>query len=134
MISFIVPIKPIAKERPRVTKRYGFARTYTPAKTANYEKLFRNYADQAMSKENLIPSNVPVKVSISFVFKKPKKPAYHVPTKSDLDNLLKSAMDAMNGICWIDDRLIFHIDADKRFDSDFEGTEVHIVKQSREKT
>ena len=39
MIQFTVPGQPVAKGRPKFTMQGGFARAYTPKKTADYEAL-----------------------------------------------------------------------------------------------
>lgn len=109
MIKFSVPMKAVAKERPRVT-RYG---TYTPIRTANFEKLFGLYSLKAMAGRK--PFDQPIAVTLTFWFKRPKKPVYDIPTKSDLDNLMKSVLDSLNKICWTDDRFIYRITAGKYF-------------------
>lgn len=44
MIEFVISMRPVAKGRPRVTRR-GFA--YTPKKTADAEKIVALYGRQA---------------------------------------------------------------------------------------
>ena len=41
VIRFVVPGEPVGKGRPRVVQRNGFAHSYTPEKTANYENLVK---------------------------------------------------------------------------------------------
>lgn len=52
MVKFIVPGKPVGKQRPRFSRTYTGVRTYTPQKTQEYENLVR-ISYRAVSKEKL---------------------------------------------------------------------------------
>ena len=100
-IDFTIPGKPQPKQRPRVTKR-GI--TYTPKETKDYEIFVqRCYQDQIGRKV----VEGPLKIILVFWLPKPKKPKYPMPAvKPDLDNLMKSITDALNGVAYDDDSQI----------------------------
>lgn len=106
---------PVAKGRPRVTKT-GHA--YTPAQTRRWEQYARLMAQQQMAGQ--APIAGPVEVCVRAVFPVPASwPAWkrqmalagavgHT-TKPDGDNLFKAAVDALNGIVFVDDsQIIWH--------------------------
>jgi Holliday junction resolvase RusA-like endonuclease len=53
-------------------------------------------------------------VSIDFAATRPKTTKLLCP-KGDIDNFLKSALDAFNGLLWEDDHCIVHIEGAKRW-------------------
>jgi Holliday junction resolvase RusA-like endonuclease len=61
----------------------------------------------------------PLQVDFIFSFKRPKtnKDPYKT-TKPDIDNLIKFYLDAMNGVCFYDDKQVVQLGAEKRFGSD----------------
>lgn len=112
MRNLKLKIKPIAKARPRLG-RYG---TYTPKKTADYEKAVQLAYRNQFKKEE--PFEKPVRIEIDFYFQVPKsytkkqrlqfveenKPHTKRP---DLDNLVKAVTDALNGFAYKDDSQIY---------------------------
>ena len=99
MIAFTVLGLPVAKGRPRFSKR-GFA--YTPAKTKQAEEGF---LAQAMRHAPEKPLEGALKLIMNVYKPKPKskaKSVIHMTTKPDLDNYIK-IVDALNGVFWIDD-------------------------------
>lgn len=106
-ITFTIPGEPIAKGRPRLTTVNGFARAYTPKKTANYEVLVALAAQGA----NCPMFDGAVRVSIAAYWACPKsRERKNTPrqqewklTKPDADNVAKSVTDGLNGIAWLDD-------------------------------
>lgn len=114
---FILKIQAAAvpKLRPRVTRRG----TYTPAKTADWEQQVRTLAKlKANSLGIKHPWEGPVIMHTAFYFKKPgylsKKVHGHVK-KPDLDNLLKSIKDALNGIVYKDDSQVIRSSESKNY-------------------
>ena len=111
-ISFSIPIKPQGKARPRFTKT-GHA--YTPKNTRDYEKAIELSAQQAMGGK--VPLECALRVTIKAVFEPPRSwsktkragfIAFSYPhdKKPDCDNIAKAALDAMNGIVFLDDKQI----------------------------
>ena len=96
----ILPGDPVAKGRPRV---YG-GHAITPRKTQRAEeRIFaefrRKYPDEA-------PFDGPVSVYVKFWLSKRGKP--------DIDNLIKTVLDALNGVAYADDSQIVSVFAEKR--------------------
>ena len=105
-------MKPIAKARPRL----GRYRTYTPKKTADYERAVQLAYQNQFKKEK--PFEKPVKMEIAFYFQVPKSypksrrlqfaEGNQPHTKRpDLDNLVKAVTDALNGLAYNDDSQIY---------------------------
>lgn len=124
MITFTIPGEPVAKGRPRVTLAGGRAHAYTPAKTAAYEQLVAVYAAAAMQNAPLLEH--PVRLRLGIYCKVPgswsKKrrsdalAGIERPAKSpDIDNIVKSVADGMNGIVWIDDSQIVELVCSKHY-------------------
>ena len=128
MINFTVPGTPVGKARPRVTRS---GRVYTPESTAQAEEAIRQAAQQAMQgwPTNGKPMEGPLAVTIYFVMpipaswsKKLKDDASsgfiaHT-SRPDLDNLIKTVLDAMNGVVYSDDKQVTTIGALKKYGVD----------------
>ena len=101
--------RPIPKARPRLSK---FA-VYTPKKTADYEKLIA--FEWKKKYKNLILKNA-VKLDLVFVFKKAKscKKTLHTQ-RPDIDNLLKSILDGLNKVAFVDDCQVVELNSKKVF-------------------
>ena len=121
-VSFEIPGAPVAKGRPRLTTRGGFARAYTPKKTASFEARVALAAQQAMAGAE--PIEGPVKLTIfvllpipqSWSKKKQEMAANRdiLPcSRPDLDNYLKAVCDGSNEIVWRDDSQVVRVDASK---------------------
>ena len=120
VLEFRVPGKPVAKQRPRMT-RYGAV--YTPSETVRFEKLVARSAISAGAR----PLMGPVSVELETVFPIPKswtkarkaaadgKPHTSRP---DLDNLVKSVLDGLNGVAFADDSQVHSVSSRKRWSSD----------------
>jgi Holliday junction resolvase RusA-like endonuclease len=117
-IRIEIPGAPVAKGRPRLSARNGFARAYTPAKTRRYEDLIRLAAGEQMGERPLmegplfvcVEAYVPIPKTLST---KPKlaliKSGHLRPTtRPDLDNYLK-VIDGLNGVVWHDDSQVVQI-------------------------
>jgi Holliday junction resolvase RusA-like endonuclease len=110
-INFTLPILPIPKGRPRMGK--GFA--YTPARTRAYENELAYMIRNAYKGEPLCGA---LTVKMVFFLPKPKKPKHKYPISKrsgDLDNFIKSFLDAGNGILWEDDCQIINFNPWKLF-------------------
>ena len=121
-VEFFIPGQPVSKGRPRFTVRPAktgtFARAYTPAKTRAYETTVAQYAKIAIRK----PLDGPVRVDLVFTMPIPQslsktrqKALIGQPhaKKPDLDNLIKSCFDPLNGIAWADDSQVCELHARK---------------------
>lgn len=102
--------KPIGKGRPRLGK-YS---TYTPKKTADYEKLVKWTFTNKF--KNFKKIEGPVKAKIIAVFepapslsKKKKEELLHkinYTKKPDADNIAKIILDSLNGLAYKDDNQV----------------------------
>jgi len=103
----IIPIKPIAKGRPRFSNGH----TYTPQRTRDYEAEIARYMEQAVIENDWICDDSPIAIRVQFSFKS-KKADFHT-SRPDLDNLYKAITDAGNGILYNDDSQIFRATIEK---------------------
>jgi len=120
--SFVYEGVAVAKGRPRVTTRGGFARAYTPAATRTFETALGLYAQQAMrqSGEPMAVDGESVHVDI-LIERAPLKawsPKRAAARKGgpatgavDLDNQVKAILDGLNKVAFLDDRQCFGITA-----------------------
>lgn len=135
MIRFVVPGVPIAKGRPRMTTRGGFARAYTPAKTVAYEGMVALAGQEAM--DGTAPLDGPLRLEIVATFPIPaswskkkradaiEHTAWHT-SRPDGDNILKAIGDGLNGVCWTDDSRIASSEIAKRYGV-IPGVEVRVL-------
>ena len=115
-VKIIIPGKPTPKGRPRFSRKTG--RTYTPSDTGRYEKLVREcYRDNYFFDKEFIKIKVIAKFEIPQSYSKKKREealsGKLFPTKCDLDNIVKSITDWLNGKAYADDRYIYNIEAIK---------------------
>ena len=87
---------------------------YTPTKTREWEHLIKLVAQGKV--KTLMTG--PLEIDVSFFLPRPKslpkKIAYHTK-RPDLDNLLKSVLDALNGVVFKDDSQVVAIQAYKYY-------------------
>ena len=115
MIRIVVPGKPIAKGRPRLTTFNGHARAFTPERTIAYEGLVALAGQMAMDGRE--PLRQALAVTIWAYFPLPQKVSrarrekaaagrdWHT-SRPDGDNILKAACDGLNGVVWHDDACV----------------------------
>jgi Holliday junction resolvase RusA-like endonuclease len=100
MLTFEVLGEPVGKERPRKGVNRYF---YTPARTKAYEQ---HVALSALAEINAVKGEKP------FIPSGPVTIEIHVHTPKttpDLDNVLKSVIDGLNGIAYRDDSQVVYI-------------------------
>lgn len=130
VVSFKVDGVPVAKGRPKFRSLGKFVSTYTPKKTKEYEELVAIKARQAMGETE--PLETPIRAFLHFYLPIPvsysKKRTQACldgsekhTKKPDADNAAKSVLDAMNGICYVDDSQIVDLHVHKRY-----GAEPHV--------
>lgn len=123
-IFFVVPGEPVPKARPRFTMQGGKARTYTPTSSAAYETTVGLLARSAMAQQCgtepmrgelavRIAAFLPVPASWSRKRREESVGAWH-GSRPDLDNIVKAAMDGMNGVVWKDDAQVANLYATKQ--------------------
>jgi Holliday junction resolvase RusA-like endonuclease len=120
-VTVVIAGPAVAKGRPRMTRR-GFA--YTPAKTRKYEAHGRLAAQLAM--DGRPPFDVPcgltalIELPIPASWSKRRRAAaisgdIRPITRPDVDNYVKAALDAINGIVVADDSLVVDLQAQKKY-------------------
>ena len=117
-ITFVIPGPAKAKGRPRMNIKTG--RIYTPGDTHKYEKLVReSYGDNPCFKDQFISIKILFKFEVPKSYSKKKRDEALAgnlrPTKGDIDNYIKSVLDGLNKVAFLDDRYICNITAEKIF-------------------
>lgn len=116
-------IEPVEQARPRATRFGNGVRLYDPKKVAKYK---RNLGYLAKIQFGHKPISKPINIEIKFyrelqksISKKERvkrlSHAHRPIVKPDLDNYIKSTLDALNGIIWADDNLIVDLTAHKYY-------------------
>lgn len=125
MCDFEIEGKPVGKGRPRFKRMGNFVQTYTPEKTAEYEKLVRMKFQNAGG----AITDKPVRVGITAFFVPPKSTKKRdriemlanriLPEKKpDCDNIAKIILDALNKIAYIDDSQVIELVVKKRYSAE----------------
>jgi Holliday junction resolvase RusA-like endonuclease len=110
MISFSVPLAPVAWQRVKVN-RYGAS--YVPNKTRNFKEWFGTFASQYRSHAI---NEGPIELSLTFFVPSPKRCSRTWPcVRPDLDNYIKAVKDALNGVLYKDDGQIVILHARKEY-------------------
>jgi Holliday junction resolvase RusA-like endonuclease len=135
VIKFFVDGIPVPKARPRFTSRSGFVRSYTPKKTKDYEQsIIDAFYDVHQGQKPLMGSlRIIIDAYMSIPKGTSKKKREMIDNceirpikRPDLDNIIKSVMDALNGVAYIDDGQIVSIAACKYY-SDEPHTSITII-------
>lgn len=120
-------IEPQQQERPRATGRGRFIRVYDPPKTAKFKQKMAKLAMVEMQGKDKFDSAISVtirffrKVQKSISKKEhARRTQGHVRpiVKPDLDNYIKSTLDALNGVIWTDDATIVELNTSKWYADD----------------
>ena len=132
-MKFEILGKPVAKQRPRLSKQ-GFA--YTPSKTVNYENLVRYTFQSEFPNhkpfEGIIEANIIAVFEIPKSYSKKKreeiKNNYNLyPHKSDCDNIAKIILDSLNGIAYRDDAQVAMLSVNKIY-----GEQAKVIVELKE--
>ena len=122
----ILHIEPVEQARPRAARRGRHITMYDPTKVKKFKKELSQLA-RSQCKDD--PLDGMLEVEISFYRQVQKSlskkerarrlSGEHRPTvKPDLDNYIKSTLDALNGILWTDDAYIVDLHAHKYYSDD----------------
>ena len=135
-MTFCVQTQPFGKQRARTfyDKRSGKMRSITPEKTRSFEDLVRwSYA--AAGGQYLGSAQVSVHITGFYAIpksftKRQRKEALEdrirPATKPDADNCAKAILDALNGVCYLDDRQVVSLHVEKHYSPDNSFTRVSI--------
>ena len=136
-VSFVIPMKPCGKERPRLSNGI----VYTPAKTKAYENFIKGcYIEQCGEisfGSSPISMDIKAYVPVLTRFRKAEKEAalkgeLKPSAKPDADNILKALLDALNELAYDDDRYIYKISVERVY-SNRPRTEVTISDEIHQK-
>ena len=108
-----IPGQPIAKGRPRMAIKGHRIIAYTPDATRQYERDAKIIIKAAMAGRQALEG--PVSVSMSFYFQELKRKKQWHTSRPDIDNLIKSGLDAMNGIAFVDDSQVCELHVFKSY-------------------
>lgn len=93
MIQFSIPIEPIPQARPR----FGQGRAYEPKRCTAYKAQIKNAGRAAMDGNPPMTGEIHCSIRLYRKYKSTSR------RFGDLDNLLKSILDGLNGITFVDD-------------------------------
>lgn len=131
---------PMGKQRPRYSVKNGIVRTYTPQKTINYESLIVHEYNQKYGKL-MFDRDTPVSVIINAYFGlsqqdygkkglnksgREKMSMGYCTKHLDLDNICKIVLDALNSICYVDDKQVVVINSCKFWTQETPRVEIYI--------
>lgn len=126
MYTIEVSGTPVAKPRPRGFKtKSGNIGFYTPKKGKRFENLIRERAEQIFKK----PLTGAIKLVVLFLLPRPKRliwktkpmPREPCPHRPDADNLVKSCVDGLNSVAFLDDAQVTVLHVFKRYHAGDEG-------------
>ncbi len=111
--SVWVPLRAVAKQRPRLgRRRRGRQVAFTPQATKTFEGTLADIVREALPK-GYVPFSKSVCVNLEIHgdgFEIQVVPAEcsvrPVGVRGDIDNLVKSIFDGLNGVAWVDDRQV----------------------------
>lgn len=132
-MEFVVIGNPVPKGRPKVSIINGHPVVYAPAKTRQAESNIRAQIVSQLP-VGFVPFDEALVVELTFVRTKPKstsKKVLYPITKPDIDNTIKTVLDAMDSVVFRDDSVIVHLIASKRFANEDEGPHTKIRVDTR---
>lgn len=130
--------EPCAKQRPRYSMYGGIVRTYTPQKTINYESLIAHEYNEKYGKL-MFDRDKPIKAYIKAYFGlsksdygkkglnksgREKIQGVYATKHLDLDNIIKIVLDALNSICFVDDKQVVSIESTKVYTTETPKVEI----------
>ena len=126
-MKIVFNIEPQQQERPRATGRGRFIRVYDPPKTAKFKCELKQLARLEMQGKDKFDSAISVTIKFFRKVQKSVSKKEHARrtqghvrpiVKPDLDNYVKSTLDALNGVIWTDDATIVELNASKWYADD----------------
>jgi crossover junction endodeoxyribonuclease RusA len=114
MIEFVVPGRPVPKERPRTSLAGRKMHIYTPRATSQYEKLV-GYAALSAANGKSFFKNIAVEIKLFFRDRR----------FGDLDNYTKSILDGLQGVIFENDKQVCRLTVERHQDKE-ERAEVKV--------
>lgn len=122
MIRITVTGEPVAQGRPRFSTVNGFPMTYDSLKNKDWKQYAKMIAAESMMGKPLLEGPLVMQVNVfrgipsSWSKKKQLQAAegsLRPIGRPDVDNYVKSAMDALKGVVWVDDSQVVSLTAYK---------------------
>ncbi len=135
MIIFTVPGRVQGKARARTffNSKANKVVSVTPTQTVSYENWIKTRFIQAKPNDFKVIEG-PVLVDIKAMYRKAKGNKMSMPClKPDADNCIKSVLDSLNGIAYIDDKQVVAVTL-RKFFGEPEGLEITIQEITEDKT
>ena len=126
-MKIVFNIEPQQQERPRATGRGRFIRVYDPPKTAKFKRELKQLSRLEMQGKDKFDSAISVTIKFFRKVQKSVSKKEHARrtqghvrpiVKPDLDNYIKSTLDALNGVIWTDDATIVELNTSKWYADD----------------
>lgn len=115
-MNLILDLAPMPCPRPRIAVRGKFAHAYYPAAYKTWKEAAAEEIRKALPPAH-VPFDTAVVISCVFNVGRPKSTKLEAP-KPDIDNYLKSLLDAMTAAeVWTDDKHVVRATALKRWDA-----------------
>ena len=123
--------EPVPKGRAKTIMRGGRVWSFTPKHTKDAEAIIRALVQEQIS--NIYPQYAPLSLTVTFY--RTKLPhilkSETIPVrKPDLDNYIKTVLDALSGIAFPDDAQISTIIARKRWSMDGGYITIELVEDT----
>lgn len=119
VLVFWVEGTPVPKARARTVRtKTGRVVSFTPKRTAAWEQRVKLVAQSACSAVRWRPERGAYSVEIV---------VHRARRAGDGDNFLKAAKDALNGVCWPDDRMVMTSTV-KLIDGEGSGMRVRVTR------
>lgn len=137
-LTITIPGEPVAQGRGRAIRRGAGVAVIDPAKARSWKAYASGRYEEALSGQGIAaPAFGPgtaVAVELVAVFACPaskhrkRTPLATQPkvSKPDVDNLLKAALDAGNGLLWVDDCQVWRASVTKRVAAQGEAPRVEL--------
>ena len=135
-IHFQVEGDPKGKGRPRFSRAGTFTRVYTDKQTLDYEAVIKFFAAEAMGSTDLLETPISVFLYIRHAvpqsYSKKRTEAclsgLEQPCKKpDIDNIVKTFLDGMNGVIFNDDTQVVDLHVKKVY-SAVPGVDVMVME------
>lgn len=135
-MEIVIYGEPVPQGRPRFAKGHA----YDPQRSQNYKQLVRFWVTQYLKGKPFKPYENALCVDLIFYmgvpisWSKTKRiqaingQIRPIVRNGDVDNLVKSVLDACNGLLWADDCIITDLTARKRYTGDVARVEIKITE------
>ena len=108
-IKIIAPLEPVPFKRVMANGK----RRFNNLRYSEFKDELGFFAKIEMDSHGLNPFQGSLKLHADFYKRKPRNPT--AKNFGDVDNFLKAVLDALNGICYVDDRQVVQVSGTKFF-------------------